>query len=263
MKRLLLAAIAAGALFGASEPARAAPPTPFNWSGFYLGGHVGGSWSADWQGATNEFPSAAGSGAQNSSFSPKGSGVIAGGQIGYNWQFAPAWVIGVEADLSWIRIHTTSVNPVLTLGGTPFVGQTDCPGAQICTTFMTRNLDSLGTVRARLGYAWDRWLAYLTGGFAYGRIGYAANFNVCCQFAASFAQTKPGWSLGGGLEYALPGAWSAWTIRGEYLFVSLAHASTIAPETSPPNPAFAVGYNWNRTNIQIARFALSYRFGQP
>jgi len=244
------------------KAAPAPPVVPYSWTGFYIGGHVGGGWSTDWGGTATQLPSPAAAGAQNSSFSQKGSSVVAGGQVGYNWQFAPSWVVGIETDLSWVRIHTTSVNPALTPAGTPFVGAADCPGTQICTTFMTRDLDFIGTVRGRAGYTWDRWLAYFTGGFAYGRVSYSANFNVCCQFPVSFADAKTGWTVGGGLEYALPGSWGNWTIRGEYLYVSLGGASGTVLQMSPPDPLsrFSIRYDWNRTNIQIARFGLNYKF---
>jgi outer membrane immunogenic protein len=259
VKKLLLVGVA-GMLCGA--PALAAPPTApmFNWTGFYIGGHVGGGWSADWSGMTNPLPSPTAFGALPLSFSQKGSGVIAGGQIGYNWQFAPSWVLGIEADLSRLHIHTSSVNPALTLAGTPFVGAADCPGVQICTAFMTRDLDRLGTVRGRVGYAWERWLAYLTGGFAYGRVSFSGNYQVCCQHPVSFTDTKTGSTIGGGLEYALPGTWGNWTIKGEYLFVRLGSATGTVPQMSPPDPRFAVRYDWNQTNIHIVRFGLNYKF---
>ena len=125
---------------------------------------------------------------------------------------------------------------------------------------MTRDLDWIGTVRGRIGYTWDRWLTYFTGGFAYGRVSYGANFfNFTDQFPASFRDTKTGWTVGGGLEYALAGSWGNWTMRGEYLYISLNSASATAPQI-PPDPRFAIRYDWNDTNVHIARFALNYKF---
>jgi outer membrane immunogenic protein len=260
VKKLLVAVTAAAAFCGAS--AQAAPPAApiFNWSGFYIGGHVGGGWSAGWSGTANPLPSPAAFGALPLSFGQNASGVIGGGQVGYNWQFAPSWVLGIEADISGAHIRANSVTPALSLAGTPFTGAADCPGLQVCTSFMNRDLDLLGTVRGRVGYTWERWLAYLTGGFAYGRVGYSANYQVCCQHPVSFTDTKVGGTVGGGLEYALAGTGGNWTIKGEYLFVWLGGASGTATQMSPPNPAFAVRYDWNHTNIQIVRFGLNYKF---
>jgi outer membrane immunogenic protein len=275
MKKLFLASVAAiplvaGPARAADVPAKpvykAVPPVaapvlvPYSWTGFYIGGHVGGGWS----GTANPLPSPADFGALGLNFSQKGSGVVAGGQIGYNWQLAPTWVIGIEADLSAIHIHTRSVDTALRLSGVPFQGANDCPGVQFCSVFMTRDLDRIGTVRGRVGYAWDRWLAYFTGGFAYGRVSYSGDFLICCQFPVSFTDTKTGSTIGGGLEYALPDSWGNWTIRGEYLFVSLGSASATAlqiPAGTCNTAPCAVRYDWNHTDVHIARFALNYKFG--
>jgi outer membrane immunogenic protein len=271
MKKLVLASAAMIALV--AMPARAADisakpvykaapvaaPLPYNWTGLYIGGHIGGDWSSGWGGNLNQLPSPAAAGALNLSFSQQGSGVVAGGQVGYNWQFAPSWVLGIEADLSHVHIHTNLVQPALTILGVPFQGANDCPGVQICTSFMARDLDLIGTARGRLGYALDRWLAYFTGGFAYGRVSYRANYEVCCQYPASFTDTKTGWTVGGGLEYALPGSWGNWTMRGEYLFVRLGSASATIQQI-PAQPPFAIRYDWNDTKLHIARFALNYKF---
>lgn len=238
--------------------ARVAAPAPYSWSGFYVGANVGRGWSDGWHATTNELPSPGAFGALPLSFSQNGSGVIAGGQIGYNWQFAPSWALGIEADLSRLHIDADAVATVLTLGGAPL----NCAGGQPSCgiAMMNRDLHWVGTVRGRLGYVWDRWLVYFTGGFAYGRVSYNANFfNFTDQFPASFASTKTGWTIGGGLEYALPGTGGNWTIRGEYLFVNLGGASAIAPEV-PAAPPFALRYDWNDTNVHIARFALNYKF---
>jgi outer membrane immunogenic protein len=88
------------------------------------------------------------------SFNQKDKGVVAGGQIGYNWQIAPAWVLGIEADLSSLHLRANSSQTILDDTGIPLV----CAGGQPSCGFsvMSRNLDWVGTVRGRLGYAWDR-----------------------------------------------------------------------------------------------------------
>ena len=271
MIRILLASAGLFALISvpataADLPVKAAYKAPapvvapvFSWTGFYIGGHVGGGWSDGWKGTANPLPSPAAFGALPLSFSQNGSGVIGGGQIGYNWQFSPSWVLGIETDISRVHIRANSVTPALSLAGTPFVGDADCPGSQVCTAFMNRDLDVLGTVRARVGYAWDRWLAYVTGGFAYGRVNYSANYMVCCQHPASFTDTKTGGTIGVGLEFA-PLALRNWTIRGEYLYVTLGGATATIQQMSPPDPRFAMRYGWNQTDVNIGRVSLNYKF---
>jgi outer membrane immunogenic protein len=250
-------------------PVMKAPPPPapapvYSWTGFYVGGHVGGAFSDDWTstfiGMFNGQVDPNGFGALPNSFTQKGSGTIAGGQIGYNWQFAPFLVVGAEADLSYLHIQTNSVALPLRLSGVPFNPATCSGPGPSCTTFMTRGLDWLGTIRGRVGVAKDRLLAYVTGGFAYGRVNYSADYEVCCHQFTSFSQTKTGGVIGGGLEYALPGAWGNWILRGEYLFVRLGSDSTTVPQMSPPDPRFAARYDWNQTQIHIARFGLNYKF---
>jgi outer membrane immunogenic protein len=120
------------------------------------------------------------------------SGGLIGGTIGYNWQNGP-FVIGLEGDIDWSGIRGSS-----TTAG--------CP--QGCETRNTW----LGTVRGRAGYAWDRFLPYFTGGLAVGgveanRPGFTGN-----------SETRAGWTIGGGVEFALAPQWSA---KVEYLYVDL------------------------------------------
>ena len=174
----LLAAAAVGlalsqAASAADMPAKAARPRPvpipFSWTGFYVGIHAGYGWSNSSASATVPPP-----GDSIPSIDQKGNGVIGGGQIGYNWQFAPHWVIGVEGDISGTGIRNTTFVP-FTVGGVP-VG----PGF---THQAERDIRWLATARGRLGYAADRWLVYVTGGGAWGEADYTAgpNFGGLCE----------------------------------------------------------------------------------
>jgi outer membrane immunogenic protein len=194
MKRFTLAACAG--LFAAAmalpsfaadmpRPAYKAPSSaePWNWTGFYVGINGGYAWGrSSWTnpatgGTTGDF---------------NVSGALAGGTVGYNLQTG-LWVWGAEADIdaSWIK-------------GTD---------ATLCCE--TKN-DWLATARGRIGYAFDRWLPFLTGGAAFGDIKMTP-----VGFPAE-TSTKIGWTAGGGLEYAFQGAWSA---KVEYLYVDLGKAS--------------------------------------
>lgn len=185
--RYLLATTAAIALVTSAAHAADLPrPLPvkappayvaYNWSGLYAGINGGGAWG------NSHWDSAGGSNL---------SGGLIGGTLGYNWQFGE-WVLGMEGDLDWADIRGTTNTGV-------------CPaGCQSRDTW-------LGTVRGRLGYAYDRWMPYLTGGLAVG--GVQAN----APGFAGASSTQAGWTAGLGVEYALTTNWRA---KLEYLHVDL------------------------------------------
>ena len=199
MKRLtlaacagLLAAMMAAPSFAADlpRPAYKAPVyvAPFSWTGFYIGINGGYGWgTTNW---TNAL-------ATTGNFDVKGW--LVGGTLGYNIQ-SGSFVYGIEGDfdLSEIRGTNTSV----------------CgPGG--CTT----RLLWLSTVRGRLGFAFDRFLPFITGGAAIGSV------KMSPPFGGDEKQTKFGWTIGVGLEYAFMGGWSA---KVEYLYADLGKASCSA-----------------------------------
>jgi outer membrane immunogenic protein len=184
MKKLAIA-IAAIALIGtpalAADMAVKAPPLPpapvFSWTGWYAGVNVGASFGnvkTDFNVApvtvmnltefvTAATPRVAGS---NTEYP---SGFIGGGQIGYNWQFSPIWVVGLEADFQGAleRDSNNLSNPVsFTLTGT---GEVAGPGTVV--TDYTTKIDWFGTVRGRVGYVWGNGdvLTYVTGGWPTAR----------------------------------------------------------------------------------------------
>jgi outer membrane immunogenic protein len=206
----------------------APPPLPViwsSWTGFYIGANLG------WVGSSNNTlantgtdTGAGGLGAALAAgFIPGSVGVshngfIGGGQIGYNWQFSPFWVAGLEADYDGIsKNSTTSVFASPSAVLTPF------------TTTFTSGLDNLGTVRARLGWLWTpALLAYATGGLAYGETKAGASFNcpTCIPPAAlalTSTNTSTGWTVGGGLEWQFAPFWS---VKAEYLYVDLGGRSS-------------------------------------
>ena len=74
--------------------------TPWSWTGFYVGGNVGYSWG-NWDSTSVAaiFPGSPGT--FTTTDSPNVQGAVAGGQTGYNWQFAPQWLVGIEGDIDW------------------------------------------------------------------------------------------------------------------------------------------------------------------
>jgi len=194
MKRMVFAGsflLAAGALAGSAVAAdlnRHYPQQPyvkapiyspmFTWTGFYLGLNGGGGWGHSVWDRTGDLDL---------------SGGVIGGTAGFNWQMNQV-VFGIEGDVDWSGVSGTT--------------STLCPAG--CTT---RN-DWLGTVRGRLGYAFDRFLPYVTGGLAVGDI------RATTPGFAGASQNNLGWTVGLGVEAAIAGNWSA---KAEYLHVDLSN----------------------------------------
>jgi outer membrane immunogenic protein len=156
---------------------------PFTWSGFYFGVNAGyGFGSSNW---TNS--------AISDSLNVKGA--VLGTTVGYNFQTG-VWVWGLEGDFG----------PSFLKGSANAAGGV-CGGAG-CTTENTW----FGTARGRVGYGFDRWLPYITGGAAFG------NIKMTPSNGSIETANKLGWTLGAGLEYVFSGPWSA---KFEYLYADL------------------------------------------
>ncbi len=190
MKRLCLGFTALLALAGAAAAADLSQPAP---QPYYPKAPVAFAPPYNWTGFY--FGINGGGAFGSSSWDRTGSRDVSGGLVGstlgYNYQIGRA-VLGVEGDIDWADIDGSSTNA--------------CPAG--CKTSNTW----LSTVRGRIGYAADRFMPYVTGGAAFGSI---------VASTPGFAQTgvnNTGWTLGGGLEAALAGNWTA---KVEYLYVDL------------------------------------------
>ena len=198
----------------ASSAAFAQSGTVYNWTGWYGGLNLGGASTRLSHDVTvPNFLTSTGSGRDGS--------VIFGFQVGYNWQFAPQWVLGVEGDINYIRgERTDGFGATVTAGG----GSEDFVGLQ-----QTR-LRWLSTVRGRFGYAVNRSLIYATGGLAIGSVTSSVtgsakesdNGGDTTQFLGTYSSTRTGWTVGGGWEQAFTDRISA---RLEYLHFDLGSAS--------------------------------------
>jgi len=212
----------------------------FSWTGFYIGGHVGGGFSDTNVSAVNQLVVS-----DVGQLGTDGSGVVGGGQIGYNWQFAPNWVLGIEGDISGTGIRNNATAPV-TLGGFP-VGFGINHEAD-------RSIDWMASVRGRLGWVWDRWMVYGTGGAAWADVNYRTNFaGIPVNNPVSTNVTLSGWVAGGGIEYAVA---NNWTVRGEYLYYDFGNETVI-------NPTVAPGFNYLTTfdnKIHVVRAGVNYKF---
>lgn len=239
MRTLLIAAMLAtstGAAFAADLPARLPPPMQavYTWTGFYLGVNVGGGWSnANSEFSTAGFPSFA-------SVDNHMAGVIAGGQVGYNWQ-SGSWVIGVEADFQYSGMKGGISAP--------------CP-AGICAGLAAsfdQKMPWFGTARGRLGYASAGWLIYATGGYAYTRLesnAFASAGGLSVDIHRD--ENRHGWTAGGGIEVALTPNWSA---KVEYLYMDFGKHEGSWTLTGLP-----VITDSTRLQSNIVRGGVNYRF---
>ncbi len=189
-----------------------APVAVYDWSGLYLGINVGyGGGSFDHPFYVNADIGDFSGRVADGSLDITASGFVGGAQVGYNFQ-SGAFVYGVEADIQASNVKgelsgNLSINPDLT----PISAS-----AEIGT-----ELDYFGTIRGRVGYAaTDRFLIYGTGGFAYGRTESYVNASVngSSVIDESVRNSRTGWTIGGGAEYAFTDNWS---LKSEYLYTDL------------------------------------------
>jgi len=210
----------------AYEPPAAAP-APFNWTGFYAGVHGGYGW------AKTDGPVI--SPAEN----PRPDGFFGGGQVGYNFQFPSQVVVGIEADAAFADLSDSS-------------GFTDTSVLFPYSMDFRTKIDSFGTVRGRLGYGVDRFLPYVTGGFAWANATYDTQFSMV-DFPAlashgSDSQTFTGWTVGAGFEYAVT---NNVTAKVEYLYADLGSKDFYLGEAA----TFPVDLK-----MQTAKLGLNYKF---
>jgi outer membrane immunogenic protein len=231
MKKLASYVIVFAGLIGtpalAADMAVKAPPAPvYSWTGFYVGGNVGygfGSASNDLAFEQSCVCTANTFWSFNGSETVNLSGAIGGAQAGYNWQ-AGTFLYGIETDIQASgQKHTGVFSGAISHGNDPF---TAADGNNPFTAAVTNKIDWFGTVRGRVGLTSDRWLAYATGGLAYGHANSSGIFQPATVFSvvpnAPFvwnnSATKVGWTIGAGIESAVVGNWS-WKV--EYLYMDL------------------------------------------
>lgn len=232
------------------------PAVASTWTGLYIGVHGGAAWQSapNWSFADRpEFlvfdpQTLTGSG---------NLGGVGGLQAGYNWQFAPAWVLGVEGDISWASLADHRTLAPLTFNGGHAMSGTSAS--------MSANTEWLSSARARIGYVgWNNTLLYFTGGAAWANVEYNGQATAAVGATPVTAQvasttTKAGYVLGGGAEWmATPNI----MIRAEYLYYNLNNSLSL---TGPVLPLQISGsqtltFGWSSYNVQVARVAASYKF---
>lgn len=247
-----LAAVAAAPALAADLPSRKAPapvvyaPPVMTWSGFYVGVNLGGVVDRVRANVSSVTPNIAPLAPFIPNIHASHTGVIGGVQVGYNHQFG-AFVAGLEADISGTSAKGTQSIFVPTI----------FPGIVVAGEGRAR-LDYLATVRGRLGYAiTPSVLLYATGGLAIGGgniSGAAGVVGLPFFWGATGNSTRTGWTVGGGVEFAM---WNNWSVKAEYLYYNLGSTSMTAFEPLLPS---AVTYNVKRDG-HVFRAGLNYRFG--
>lgn len=221
------------------------PPVAYNWTGFYLGGTVGGHFghaevSADAGVTAIDSVSA-------TSLRPQGA--LAGLQAGYNWQIGQV-VVGIELDGNWLD---GTASRTLTNFRAPF------NPADVMTN--TASSVFLATLRPRLGVVFDRLLLYVTGGLAFSTIKTSDTFTSLggTALAVNNNSTCTGETIGGGFEYAFL---DSWTFKAEYLYVSFGSFDTTVGTTPIALGATPITVH-HKYSDNIARVGLNYRFFGP
>jgi outer membrane immunogenic protein len=271
MKKLFLGSVAlvalglgAPAAFAADRavPAYAPPPPPapvYTWSGCYAGANAGTSTGRSEQttlGNSILTGGALGAPAPALLGAPAGtsiagdlnlSGFIGGFQGGCNYQFGQ-WVVGAEVD----GMATNKEGQNFETGLVPFAG------AGRANWISQTQERWLVTARGKLGWAvWDKSMVYVTGGGAWAKID-TSEFLVGAQTGTGHQEsnTRSGWTVGGGWEYALGYGWS---VKGEYLYVKFDDYQTF---TSPPfgGQGLNIAPRNNKLNDNIFRAGMNYKF---
>ncbi len=203
---------------------RAAPAAVYNWSGFYVGVHVGGAW-LDHERHEIALP--------ENLADHDASGLIAGGQIGFNVQNGNI-VWGIEVQASWSDLDDETPS-------TLFEGFTK-----------RTEVNWMGTAAGRLGIVTGNMLLFVKAGFAWADYDYQIRLD-----GARWAQVdelRTGWMVGVGAEYAMSGPWS---VKLEYNYMDFGKKSyNFVPVTDDPTERWRV-----EDSIHVVKFGINYRLG--
>jgi high affinity Mn2+ porin len=251
MRRLFLAGVSLTAFAACARasdvnlPTKApTAPVAYDWSGFYIGGHLGYAWGdSTWTASTAGAPFASGSlelYQPFDAFSGDGS-YFSGWQVGYNLMLPNRFVVGGEADVSFPAFPNLSG---ISIGGTSTLVSPSTGSESY-----SENMLTFGTLRGRIGYAPGNWLFYATGGFAW-----AYDQVTLAQLATGVTDSpflwRFGWAAGVGAEAAIDKHWSA---RLEYLYSGYGRTSVAFGD---------LGQRFDSDfSLQELRIGLDYRFG--
>ncbi len=219
------AAVVSTSATAADLPARApvyVPPAPiYNWSGFYIGGHVGAAFGGNDSFSTDAFGITSGN---------RDAAFMGGGQVGADYQFASNWVIGIEGQISGISNGDRTFSDGF---GT-----------------LTDRTEWLASVTGRLGYSWGPGLIYAKGGVGFRDNG---GLTMTSVFDPAFIvdRSDTGYTVGGGLEYMFSPNWSG---KVEYQYFNF-------DSTNITTLGFLTGTGLSyRDDFHTVKVGLNYRF---
>lgn len=198
------------------------PVAAYNWSGIYVGGQVGfvagGRIGHEYDGGSDEWD-----------FRLNPEGAFGGIFVGYNYQLDNSVVLGLEGDFNW--------------------GNAKASGDNVSARYYTSStrLDWMGAVRARAGYAFDRFMPYVAGGVAFAHFRFEELDEG--SFNSSASGTLTGWTIGAGAEYAVT---DNWTLRGEYRYTQYGNKDFVATPVED---------DWTaRVRTHDLRLGVAYKF---
>lgn len=260
MRRLLVASVALGAMLSAAKaadlpitvPASVPGPIAFNWTGFYAGAHAGYTWGkgdATYNGNGPFLAGVVGTGLAPGGYGLNTDGFLGGVQLGYNQQFNQ-FVFGVEGDFSFLNANDS-------------VTAFSVVGPNSLTSTAGTDINWLATLRARLGFTFDRFLVYGTGGFAFGSVEASGNIVgggglAGLAWAGNERSTRTGWTIGAGAEWAFT---PNLTARLEYLYYDLGDANvTVGPLNAATAATGIFATQRHDVNGHIVRAGVNFRF---
>jgi outer membrane immunogenic protein len=236
----------------AKVPAAVVDPT-FNWSGFHVGGNLGGAWgksdygflpSGDW----TPLPGVPQQLSQDGSARLNLANVSGGAQAGYNWQISRL-LLGLETDFQYIGLRKTNT-----------ITEPVAPPLNVRSFTESSKSDWLATVRGRIGFAADHILFYGTGGLAIAdsRSTDTLAFPgpIVLTSTGSRSGTELGWTAGGGVEWAFAPNWS---MKGEYLYAQFDGKTTAMTPIVTTGFVFSQSYS-DRLSLNVARIGVNYHF---
>jgi outer membrane immunogenic protein len=259
------AVVGIGAASAADLPARTytkapvAPVMAFNWTGFYIGGFVGGAFSNGNATATEPSSGAPPDFYNNGNLVTSyglNSGFLGGGTIGYNWQTPGSnFVFGLEGEAGYLHLRGSKQDVNATAIGFALPDSIDS----------TRIGDAYGVIAGRIGFATDRTLFYAKGGVAF--VGNSTNFSDLCNTGGcgggllfmGRSDTQVTYAVGAGVEYGFTNNWS---LKGEYLYLG---TQKTYPQTGPLllGPATTLTNTVTVPGVHTIKLGLNYRFGGP
>jgi outer membrane immunogenic protein len=229
-----------------------------NWSGFYAGVNIGYGWGSNNTALTDATPPGDGTDILSQSLSGRSSGLVGGGQIGYNWQIG-SLVTGLEADIQGSGIKGTATKSPIAINFSLSPGESFSASSE-------QKLSWFGTVRGRIGVtATPDLLLFATGGLAYGEVSHTGNApeidpgNIF-DYPVATNQTKTGWAAGAGAEWMFARGWSA---KVEYLHIDLGTDTAIGVATLNGNlndrTTQRESYHWHNS-FDTVRAGVNYHF---